>query len=673
MARKTDPFRNRDLWKYARGFLLTDTDIEPPVSLWAKARAGKYYLSYDPRCEFALSRNDDRWMAILGLAMNTRNWSMDIETVAKDALAALSESETKFFDFVDDLSGRFIIIYHHNDKTSLMADATGMRSIFYADCPHTLVVSSHATLIREITGAGPSPAVDISWLDRYTNYCLPGHLTPYDGVYYLTPNTLLELETREVVRFFPREELPERQVEDIVDELSELFNGQMELIAEKLNPAISLSAGLDSRTTLAMSKNIVDRALFFSYIVENDPHHDFRTLEIDRRVACEIADNVGLRHMVVRVSGDNDSHNLSPIQRGNSFLTHSHALARAYAEEIGGDYIHVRSNLSEIGQGVRAVWSSRYGPMKPEVMAMTYCQKSEAEYDKKAVEAFAAFQEKTQFDRIYNYDDYDIWYWEHRMGTWHPCVLLESDVAFDTFSPYNCRRLLKLLLSPPFIDRCYRSLNLELIERNWPNLLFWPRNKIRKPAPMYSWHREPEFLSLEDAKIEAGSLNDPNAEVSVFGKAVDEEIIIQHERSDPKKGDYVAARLTLNHEPDQGYGLHFNITSLYHNHQCRGYMAYQILLDGEILLEEDIALWRQPNSIQINWVPDKEKSILEARIVALRDCEPWQWNRASRTIWRDVSLAPIEHSGDMEIKFTSPYTEPAGKEGLISRLARLLR
>lgn len=662
----------RELWCYARGYLFTDKDIQPPVSLWKRARVGPYYLSYDPRCEFALVSEGDRWLAMLGLAVNTRNWSMDLAGIADDALAALKEGETNLFDLLDDMSGRFVMFYSENGRARVLTDATNMRSTFYADPPHPLIISSHASLIRELTNAPPSPLIDIKWLETYTRYCLPGHFTPYDGIYYLTPNTLLELDTREVRRFFPREDLPSRQVEDIVDEMAHLFQGQLNLVAEKYNPAISISAGIDSRTTLAMSKSIADRALYFTYVVENDPHHKRSVLEIDQQVAREMADNLRLRHLLIRVRNDDDPHNLAPIQRGNSFLHHSDALARAYAEQIGEDYIHIRSNLSEIGVPAR-FWVARFGALKPENLAWAFSRKEEAEKDPAVVQAFAQFLERAQFDRIQNYDPYDLWYWEHRMGTWHSCVLLESDVAFDTFSPFNCRRLLTLMLSIPNNERFMRRQYLELIQKHWPVLSFWPRNRLRMRTEMYSWHRESKQQSLDKAVVTGGSLVDPNAKVGITYNAIAEEMILQHDASAPKKGDFASASVTLENEANKAYGLYMQIMSMYKNPECQGYMAYQVMLEGELLLEEDIALWRLPNSVQINWIPEKENSILEIRVVALQDCKPWQWGRASRMIIRDVTLGEVEYKGPMKSTFTSPRMRRVKRERFGSKIKRFFK
>ena len=87
---------------------------------------------------------------------------------------------------------------------------------------------------------------------------------------------------------------------------------------------------------------------------------------------------------------------------------------------------------------------------------------------------FERYYETCQFDRIENYDPYDMLYWEQRMGSWHTGVVLGSDVAFDTFIIYNNRNVLVPLLSSPVEDKIASVSFKKVIDLIWPDLLRWP-------------------------------------------------------------------------------------------------------------------------------------------------------------------------------------------------------
>jgi hypothetical protein len=80
-------------------------------------------------------------------------------------------------------------------------------------------------------------------------------------------------------------------------------------------------------------------------------------------------------------------------------------------------------------------------------------------------------------------DILDLFYWEHRIGSWQAMSQLEWDIVQETFTPFNCRDLLSILLA---INREYRKpprykLYEDIIRTLWPELLKEPIN----PEPFF--------------------------------------------------------------------------------------------------------------------------------------------------------------------------------------------
>ena len=98
--------------------------------------------------------------------------------------------------------------------------------------------------------------------------------------------------------------------------------------------------------------------------------------------------------------------------------------------------------------------------------------------NKIAERVFGSWLESTQKATSYGIDLYDLFYWEHKNANWVAMALSEYDIAFDSLSPFNCRKLIETMLS---VDRKYRisiynKLHNELILKMWPELLRYPIN-----------------------------------------------------------------------------------------------------------------------------------------------------------------------------------------------------
>ena len=496
--------------------MFSQTEVEPPVSGWTRKTIGDYFISFDSENLWAFSQKGDNWVALLGKAIDILHWTMDFHDIVSQCLDRLSYSEDRMLDYIDYLSGRFILIYHHNDLTKLMSDAFGNRSTFYSFKRPTLI-ASHCRIISDYLQSPTSRLMaaircDDEW-KLGTNFGYPGNLTPFEDVYLLTPNTLINVEERKIQRFYPRRELGEGNLDEVVEEVSVLLKRQLELLHSEYKLVISLSAGIDTRTTLAVARDIAKDTLFFTYGDPgylNDPNLGYmadaklassiarfyewrrRVLETDLLVASEMAQVLELHHICLAdaTACEEDFEEFNQILDCNTYYSHARRLARTYLDAIPQGLLHIRSNVSELAKAYRRPRLAEF-PLTPEKMAQQWKRMAT---NKNAVEAFLQFAEVTDFSAIHNYDPYDMFLWEHHEGTWLPCVLLESDLAFDTFELFNCRILAEKVLSVPPEQRTKSAIHYGIIKRLWPLLLLWPINEL------------PFKLQLEELRADHTSL-----------------------------------------------------------------------------------------------------------------------------------------------------------------------
>src|SRR5690606_15407580 len=92
--------------------------------------------------------------------------------------------------------------------------------------------------------------------------------------YQLLPNHLLNLKNKNIVRFYPRMELPTITVEEATYKIVELVKKQVNLLKDE-KILLSLSGGLDSRSSLALLKDISSSIELFTYYLtdSSDPNY----------------------------------------------------------------------------------------------------------------------------------------------------------------------------------------------------------------------------------------------------------------------------------------------------------------------------------------------------------------------------------------------------------------
>jgi hypothetical protein len=377
----------------------------------------------------------------------------------------------------DDLFGRFAVICHIAGQWHAFADACATRTIYFAE--DRAAIASHSTLLGELTGA--APRADIF---RHFWCALPGNASPVEGVRILPANFVLDLGTRTIRRFWPRRARVERTTSDVVDEVDSLLGKAADAVVARWKPALSLTAGLDSRLSLSVYHGFRE-LLTFTYERHSDDTRDFE-------VARELSRRLGIEHR-----------RLPPVDRSRAQKAYEMAdrivdcaidrniapICLSGLQDIDEPLIHVRSSLAEIG---RAFW--RYHPGMPTrfdpsnwMQVALAKSKIDLPHRQKAIalmrDEMPRFFSTVGYDsldprspEIMGYDAWDLAYVEHRMSTWHGPALLAYDMISDTSIIFNFRRLLELLLSVPLPDRRQAALFRAIIKRRCPQISGVPIN-----------------------------------------------------------------------------------------------------------------------------------------------------------------------------------------------------
>lgn len=462
----------------ARGFLVFPTSREtaerfsggpfaPVLQDWQKTFFGPYQVWSDSRLNYATARDERHGVAVLGLCLNPFDGAAGNGKIAENLYAALTSGEGAFLDYVDQLSGSFVILYRVNAQVRILQDCAATKPVYYfCDADRGTVAASHAGLIGQTFWMERDPRIarifgDEAYKKDPSRY-LPGDITPFVGLKGLTANTVLLMESGKARRFFPREPLAARGVDDaLVEEISGVFLRQAEMLAATGRPLrVAATAGRDSRVSVAAFARF-DTAKLFSF-------HFPRTgrLSEDVETSRTLAHLTGQELEIYDLSQYSDAA-FNPAFKMTSPVGIWASAALCYIQEFPQNAIHIRSTVSEIG---RMFYSRRTASqVSPEALARAYTV-TDFWDSGLVVQAMAGFIKQAEFqeDRFFNYSLYDMFYWEHRNSKWQNILCQEAEMATDVFIPYNNRRLICLFLAVPESDRKAARLHVEVAKRLEP-------------------------------------------------------------------------------------------------------------------------------------------------------------------------------------------------------------
>ena len=472
---------------YAYGFLFSNLEIDDTVypffGKWQKEEIKEYKLLVASQQKYYVYPNGEVDLVLIGHAYNPFTEECNEKVILEELAKKYSENKSEFFDKINELTGIFTLIAVTDGKIEVIGDATCMQTTYYGVVGGNVFVSTHAMLIGELTGLEKSEYVErlrkYKFFHMFGN-SLPGDLSPYDEIKRLVPNHLARINkdfSIETERFFS---IKKQNVtsEEIVERCSKILKSSMRAISNKWQrPAISLTGGCDSKTTLSVTKEIYDKFSYFSYVSVDKERYD-------ATAAGEICKNLGLNHKIYEISNDDaDFEDLPKVKEilmknggGILYNNANDIRKRCYFSEVDDFDVEVKSWASEIG---RAYYSKRFNGRKKFGKKIT---------PRKCTTLYKIFfhnrklvrqTDKVFKEYIQKYFTQDLggipwqehFFWEFRVASWNSVVITgEHRYSYDITIPYNNRKLLCLLLSATIDERINDKIYEEIRNMNDPRI-----------------------------------------------------------------------------------------------------------------------------------------------------------------------------------------------------------
>lgn len=638
----------KQLKLYPYGFILTNNkNVNVPEYYDEIKLTTELLYSFDSSIKPALYQSNDDFLLIHGHFTHVgRDEIIENKDLPKFLLTLYKEEEHKFLDVLDFIGGRYVIIVGSKSEVRIYPDATACRSVYYSTDSNN--IASHVNLLSDNCSSIKNTSfIDNPKLTHSLNF------TPYENIKSLLPNIYLEFSSMKTKRFFPRRKniYSNLNAEERFALVERLWKKQLEYYSKNFeNIVFSLTAGQDSRVSLALAKEYKENMSFFTYTVipENSSAKDYfsESLSMDEIVVKQILEDIPLKHQFFRFKRNEDVLTLDEkrIVSRNTILSHGRYLIKYYKDAFPFDNVmHVRATSLEIG---RAVYMPVNKPNNLDSVSDIFLKQvsrgKNGLSNKELLNIFEDGIKSFYYTDLYGYHLLDMYYWENRLGRWFPEVLNETDSAFDTFLPYNMRAIIDISLSFDIDQRRSNFMFTEIINRNYPLLNFYGKNEVEN---LYEKNRDCEAVT--DTFIESFVVNAlTKAEGDKF--SVNNLIYIPRDYLSPD--NFSEASLTF--ETKIGVAKLVLLNS-YFSEKGNGFIQYEIYKNNKLLLIEDISRIDFEVNITVYNLIKGDRIFIKVR--ALKECKFKSWEVASTLKILDYKEVFTEKKFKKEIISDSPF------------------
>lgn len=465
---------------FSRGFLITDANVDeglyPLYGNWNKVELGGYSAYVHEWKNIYVFRKDGRDYFLIGHAYDP--FAMQYE---EEELLRRVSCSSDVWKEVSNWTGVFCVGYVEKDMICFSPDAAGQQLIYYGTVDSNVYIASHSQLVGELLHLDQSEYIkrlmQIKFFHAF-GYVLPGDLSPFSELKRAQCNFYTKIDTKgsSVHRFWPVSDLTKGSVRDMAD----VIHNNMQLIAEKWpdqKAAISVTGGMDSKTTLACTNGLYDRFQYFSYDSLPDE-------KVDADAAHELCGKMSIQHKIYTIPTSNEE--IYDFEIWNELLfyncgcigyVHSNDVRkRAYFSGCKDFDIEVKSWVDEIG---RARYHKRFAkksfPVKLTARYLSSIYKpfiTERKLLRQTDEVFEDYLNIYYGNNVFDFIPWwDLIYWEFEWNAGEGAFLTgEHVLSYDITIPFNNRRLLEMMLTVPLKKRIDDVIQKRIIRLMNPNI-----------------------------------------------------------------------------------------------------------------------------------------------------------------------------------------------------------
>ncbi|MDV7140207.1 hypothetical protein R3X28_15045 [Maribacter sp. TH_r10] len=464
--------------KFRRQFLLSPFTTDGLLQ-WNQYTLGAYFLYTHPDLIVTQTKRSDKEIFLLGHVLDPKNHELSTLDILNKIAEASSESDTA--KVLYGLVGRYVLIIKTGERLVFFNDACGLKSFFYTQYEGQLCLASQPLLLKLVTGDL------ISKQERYYSYFeseyvknskehwFPSGTSLYEKVHHLVPNHYLDSATMQQIRYWPLEQLEIGDYETGLRKFSELLRQTLIAGSKKYNLALGLTSGYDSRILLSASKDVSENMQYYTLL-----YRDLNCESNDVKIPTLLSKTLGIKYKKLdcRIELDERFKKRYLESTDMAHLDDWGYIAYGISKKLTKDVVSVKGSCSETGR----CFFYKNGK-HPKLTAGDDILNINPKW--KGI-PFIVDRMHQWFDEVKEstvnkgYNILDLFHWEVSTGSWQSQSQMEWDLVHDTFTPFNNRELLDIMLHIDTKYRCKPNYTMYRDSMNilWPEVLSQPINPL---------------------------------------------------------------------------------------------------------------------------------------------------------------------------------------------------
>ncbi len=484
MSNKTNHPGNKtpENWLYRRQYVLGPQPLAE-FGHWRRMLVGQsLHLSFHPHLNTASSRSAYGQIVLLGHLLDPETPCASDQEIL-DRLLAESNTFDAFERVSTALGGRWLMLVQIGSDVRLYPDACGNRPVFYVGSRADLGVwaATQPRLLVLLHGLKPDKQLSFEYLRTNPHNAWPGEITPYPDIRQLLPNHYLDLRSGEPRRFWPRGELPERDLESAAQLIVRKFHGLIDSASRRRRVVLPLSGGNDSRALLAAAGDLREKLSLVTMIYPGIRYSD---IWLSRKIARRL----GLVHRRIPVRAGSDAvRRVFRMNTADMFWDPGLMWVHTF-QEFDNDYFVLNGDNAGILRAIHYRDGRINGPLTPVRLAEITSHSGNAV----AIEAFRRWRQS--LPPVSDTMLLDLVQWEIRAGNWVSLAETLLDTVCEPIAPFNCREVLEAGLGVSSVHRVHpAALFRRIYEIGAPEIAdlpvnrFWAEELLDEAVKLIPW------------------------------------------------------------------------------------------------------------------------------------------------------------------------------------------
>jgi len=453
---------------YRRQFLLSREPVHE-LGEWKHLRIDKHFLYLHPDLELTVREENSVTAILVGYIFDPRHPSKTNDEIIKDIILG-SGGLGDLIGLLKFYVGRYALLYRDKNHFVCFHDAYGVREIYYCTQYNSVICGSQPNLLDRFSKPKLGITKDQDIVKFYKHEMKPvrlgrlwvGDETYVQDVKHLIANHYLDIESLKAKRYWPNKRLEKINLSTGSRLSCSFLKGAIKAVTQRYNVMMAVTAGYDSRSLLAASRDVCDRIYYF---INKEPGMNDQSADI--RIPKNIFKKLNIPFHVHDVDGPVDEE-FKNIYLNNAFWAIEKSLPTIFNVYFKNHQDKV--NLLGLGEIGRVYYGDTPRDLDGYYLARSLKYKR-SRYAVRQCEKWLL--EAKKLGTTYNFDVMKLFLWEFLIANWGAIGNAESDIAIEEFDPYSSHYILEIMLS---VDQRQGDIFREMFRETWPELLEFPFN-----------------------------------------------------------------------------------------------------------------------------------------------------------------------------------------------------